>query len=83
MNASSVLAHLLRPGANEGQTAAELFAAGQPIRLPPMVAPDDLPPEFEEVLQVQVLGYRERLTILYGHRLRVLDPIWTLVPKHK
>jgi hypothetical protein len=31
---------------------------------------------------VQVLGYRERLTSLHGGgRQRVLDPVWTLVPK--
>lgn len=82
MNASSVLTYLLRPRVNEGQAAAELLDE-QPIRLPPRVAAEDLPPEFEDVLQVQVLGYRERLTILYGHRLRVLDPIWTLVPRDK
>jgi hypothetical protein len=83
MNASSVLAHFFRPRLNEAQTAAELLQADQPIRLPPILAPDDLPPEFEDVLQVQVLGYRERLTILHGRRLRVLDPVWTLVPKDK
>ena len=47
------------------------------------MAADDLPPEFEDVLQVQVLGYRERLTILHGRRMRVLDPVWTLVPKNQ
>ena len=81
MNASSVLTYLLSPRVNERQTATELLESGQPIRLHPTVAADDLPPEFEDILQVQVLGYRERLTILYGHRLRVLDPVWTLVPK--
>jgi len=83
MNASSVLTYLLRPRSNEGQAAAELLDAEQPIRLPPTLAADDLPPEFEDILQVQVLGYRQRLTILHGHRLRVLDPIWTLVPKDR
>jgi hypothetical protein len=81
MNASSVLASLFRPRANEAQTAAELLESEQPIRLVPILAADDLPPEFEDVLQVQVLGYRERLTLLNGRRLRVLDPVWTLVPK--
>jgi len=83
MNAGSVLASLLRPGLNEAQAAAELFESEQPIRLPPILAADELPPEFEDVLQVQVLGYRERLTVLHGQRLRVLDPIWTLVPKDR
>ena len=41
------------------------------------------PPEFEDVLEVQVLGYRERLTMLHGHRLHVLDPVWTLVAKDR
>ena len=81
MNASSVLTYLLSLRVNERQTATELLESEQPIRLRPTVAAEDLPPEFEDVLQVQVLGYRERLTILYGHRLRVLDPVWTLVPK--
>jgi hypothetical protein len=81
MNASSVLTYLLRPRLSEGQAAAELLESEQPIRLLPRVAADDLPPEFEDVLQVQVLGYRQRLTMLHGHRLCVLDPVWTLVPK--
>jgi hypothetical protein len=68
---------------NEGHAAAELLDSEQPIRLLPRLAAGDLPPEFEDVLQVQVLGYRQRLTILHGRRLRVLDPIWTLVPKDR
>jgi hypothetical protein len=83
MNVGSVLADLLRPRPSERSTAAELFESEQPIRLMPRLSADDLPPEFEDVLKVQVLGHRERLTILYGHRLRVLDPIWTLVPKDR
>ena len=48
-----------------------------------LLEPEELPPEFgRELLQIQVLGYRERLTLLHGRRLRVLDPVWTLVPKH-
>ena len=81
MNASSVLAYLLRPRASEGLAAAELHESQQPIRMPPSLDEHDLPPEFEDILQVQVLGYRERLTMLYGRRFRVLDPVWTLVPK--
>ncbi len=83
MNAGSVLAHFLRPTSNELRAAAELFQSDQPIRLAPVPADDELPPEFEDVVRVQVLGYRERLTILDGQRLRVLDPIWTLVPKDR
>ena len=81
MNTSSVLSRFLRPRSAEAQAASELHDSDQPVRLPPTLAADDLPPEFEDVLQVQVLGYRERLTLLHGRRLRVLEPIWTLVPK--
>ena len=79
MNASSVLTYLLRPRPSDGQAAAELLESDQMIRLPPTLAAGDLPPEFEDVLQVQVLGYRERLAILRGRRMRVLDPVWTLL----
>lgn len=82
MNASAVLANLLRLRVNEARMASELHDADQPVRLLPVVHPDDLPPEFEDVVQVQVLGYRERLTLLHGRRLRVLDPVWTLVPRN-
>jgi hypothetical protein len=82
MNASAVLANLLRLRVDEARMASELQDADQPVRLLPVVQPDDLPPEFEDVVQVQVLGYRERLTLLHGRRLRVLDPVWTLVPKN-
>lgn len=81
MNASAVLATLLRKRVDEAQAAAELHDSGQPVRLLPILDPEELPPEFEDVLQVQVLGYRERLTLLDGRRLRVLDPVWTLVPR--
>ncbi len=82
MNASAVLANLLRFRVNEARMASELYEADQPVRLLPVPEPGELPPEFEDVLQVQVLGYRERLTLLHGRRLRVLDPVWTLVPKN-
>jgi len=83
MNASSVLTYLLRPRPTDAQAAAELLESDQMIRLAPRVAADDLPPEFEGVLQVQVLGYRERLAIMRGRRMHVLDPVWTLVPKDR
>jgi len=82
MNASAVLANLLRLRANEARMASELHEADQPVRLLPVLQPEELPPEFEGVVEVQVLGYRERLTLLHGRRLRVLDPVWTLVPKN-
>ena len=83
MNTSSVLTHLFGLRTSERHTAAELFEAEQLVRLPPTVEPDELPPEFEDVVRIQVLGYRERLTIFHGHRFRVLDPIWTLVPRDR
>lgn len=83
MNASTVLTQLFRFRTSDRSAAAELLDAEQPVRLSPVVEPHELPPEFEDVVQVQVLGYRERLTIFHGHRFRVLDPIWTLVPKDR
>jgi len=81
MNASAVLANLLRLRVNEAQMASELHDSDQPVRLLPVLEPEELPEEFEDILQIQVLGYRERLTLLHGRRLRVLDPVWTLVPR--
>jgi hypothetical protein len=81
MTANTVLAHLFRPRPKQGHIAAELFDTEKLIRLSPKLTTDELPPEFEDILQVQVLGYRERLTTLHGHRQRVLDPVWTVVLK--
>jgi hypothetical protein len=82
MTANSVLAHLFRARPNMGQTAATLVESGQPIRLAPSLTTDELPAGFEEILEVQVLGYRKRLTSLRGGgRQYVLDPVWTLIPK--
>ncbi|MGZ5898403.1 MAG: hypothetical protein ACXWK3_01600 [Reyranella sp.] len=80
MNAQSAFAHLFHPGPSEA--TAEL--SEQPIRLTPTLTANELPPGFEEILEVQVLGYRERLMSLHGGgRQRVLDPVWTLVPKDR
>jgi hypothetical protein len=57
--------------------------AEEVVRLAPALDDDVLPPGFEDVLEVQVLGYRERLAVVHGHRRRVLDPVWTLVPKDR
>ena len=82
MTANSVLAHLFRRRPNRGQTAAAVLESEQVIRLSPTLTTDDLPAGFEEILEVQVLGYRERVTSLRGGaRQRVLDPVWTLTPK--
>ena len=83
MTVTSLFHHLIRTNSSERQASDARHEAEQPIRLPPTVEANELPPEFEDVLEVQVLGYRERLTLLYGRRLRVLDPVWTLVPKDR
>ena len=83
MNARSLLSYRLRPRPSDGQAAAELLESDQMVRLSPRVAADDLPPEFEDILQVQVLGYRERVAVMRGRRMHVLDPVWTLVPKDR
>ena len=58
MNASAVLANLLRLRMNDPLIASELTEADQPVRLLPVLEPEELPPEFEDVVQIQVLGYR-------------------------
>lgn len=83
MNALSALDRFLGPRSSEAQSTAGLLESEQPICLTPILTAEELPPGFEDILQVQVLGYRERLTILHGQRLHVLDPVWTLVPKDK
>ena len=83
MDAYSVFADLLRPR-QKGQTAAHLLDETEALdRLPPTLDADDMPAGFEDVLEVQVLGYRERLTTVDGRRRRVLEPVWTLVPKDR
>jgi hypothetical protein len=64
MTANPVLAHLFRPRPKRRQTAAAVLESEQVIRLSPTLTADDLPAGFEEILEVQVLGYRERLTRL-------------------
>ena len=82
MTANSVLAHLFGARPTMGQSAATPVESEQPIRLAPTLTTDELPAGFEEILEVQVLGYRNRLTSLHGGgRQYVLDPVWTLIPK--
>jgi hypothetical protein len=57
--------------------------ADELLRLPPVLDADALPPGFEDVLEVQVLAYRQRLTTVDGERRCVLDPVWTLVPRDR
>lgn len=59
----------------------ELFAEQhQPIRLLVATDEDDFPEAFRDVLKVKILGYRDREVTVDGRRVRLLDPIWTLVP---
>ena len=84
MNAYSVFVDLLRPRPQKAQTAAHLLDEAQElVRLPPTLDADAMPSGFEDVLEVQVLAYRERLAMVHGQRRRVLDPVWTLVPKDR
>ena len=57
--------------------------ADELLRLPPVVDTDALPPGFEDILEVQVLAYRQKLALVAGERRRVLDPVWTLVPRDR
>ena len=57
--------------------------ADELLRLPPIVDADALPPGFEDILEVQVLAYRQRMATVDGERRRVLDPVWTLVPRDR
>jgi hypothetical protein len=82
MNAYSVFADLFRPRPGSPQPEAPL-ADDELLRLPPVVDRDALPPGFEDVLEVQVLAYRERLAMVAGRPRRVLDPVWTLVPRDR
>ena len=77
------LANLLRSRLNDVRADGDLDDADQPVKLLPVLSSDDLPPEFEDVLQIQVLGYREQFIVTNGHRLHVLQPVWTLVPKDR
>jgi hypothetical protein len=82
MTAHSVLAHLFQARPNTSRSDAAFLAPGQPVCLSPTVTADELPAGFEDILEVQVLGYRERIESLGGgDRQHVLDPVWTLIPK--
>ena len=82
MNASPALANLLRRRLNQVR-AANSNDTDQPVRMLPVLSRDDLPPEFEDILKIQVLGYRDRLVVRNERRLRVLEPVWTLVPNDR
>ena len=66
MNVTSLFHHFVRSDSNDWQASAARREAEQPIRLPPTVEASELPPEFEDVLEVQVLGYRERVTTFHA-----------------
>jgi len=81
MNASLVFADFF--GTRAAKPAPLVHEVDDVLRLPPAVDSDALPPGFEDVLEVQVLAYRERLVTVEGQRRRVLDPVWTLVPRDR
>ncbi len=82
MNACPALANLLRRRLNQVR-AANSNDTDQPVRMLPVLSREDLPPEFEDILKIQVLGYRDRLVVRNERRLRVLEPVWTLVPNDR
>jgi hypothetical protein len=69
-----------------GLLRPRLFSAydfDEPLRLPPTLDADALPPGFEDVLEVQVLAYRQKLATVDGQRRSVLEPVWTMVPRDR
>jgi hypothetical protein len=83
MHASPVLANLPQRHLNEMRAASDLHDTDEAVRVLPVLSSDDLPTEFEDILQIQVLGYRQRLDVANGRRLLLLEPVWTLVPKNR
>ncbi len=65
----------------ERRRLVEYYAARQPVRLAPLTTEEEFPDEFRDVLDLQILEYREDDGILAGETMRVLRPVWTLVPK--
>jgi hypothetical protein len=72
-----------RPGDPEAvrrETVAR-YAARQPVRLGVTTDEESFPDEFRDVLEVKILEYQEIDGVLAGAKMRLLRPIWTLVPK--
>ena len=65
----------------ERRLLVEFYRARQPVRLVPMTNQEEFPDEFRDVLDLQILEYREDDGFLAGETMRVLRPVWTLVPK--
>lgn len=65
----------------ERRLLVEYYAARQPVQLAPITTEEEFPDEFRDVLDLQILEYREDDGILAGETMRVLRPVWTLVPK--
>ncbi len=78
MNAYSVLADLFRRRPDKAKAAPDLRQDAGPVRLVPPLDADGQPPGFEDALEVQALGYRDRLAMVRGQRRRARDPVWTL-----
>lgn len=69
------------PPEEERRLLVEYYRARQPLRLAPMTNEEEFPDEFRDVLEIQILEYREDNGVLAGETMRVLRPVWTLVPK--
>lgn len=65
----------------ERRLFVEYYRARQPLRLAVETDEEEFPDEFRDVLEIQILEYREDDEILAGETMRVLRPVWTLVPK--
>jgi len=77
MTSTSVFSGLLRSGPFSS------YEFDDALRLPPTVDGEAMPPGFEDVLEVQVLAYRQKLATVDGQRRPVLEPVWTLVPRDR
>jgi hypothetical protein len=83
MKAYSALADLFRRRPDKPSAAADrLDDAGHPVRLVPPLDAEGQPLGFEDALEVQALGYRDRLAMVSGQRRRARDPVWTLARRN-
>jgi hypothetical protein len=78
MNAYSVLADLFRRRPDKAPAAADRLDDAGNLRLLPPLDAEAQPPGFEDALEVQALGYRDRLAMVSGQRRRARDPVWTV-----
>jgi hypothetical protein len=81
MDFLAMMSGLSGPRPKEGQSLDEFLRSTEPGFVVVTTDDEDFPDEFRDVLEVQVLGYRETVRALRGDPERVFVPIWTLVPK--